>query len=742
MVAVVSVGLVRIQTPLWDIVSYALYLILTVLLPGTLVHRALRGRSPMMLVDLALGAATGLALGLAAWAVFMLLGIGQVLWLWPLAVFIPFAAVPGLRQHWRLVGYTERSRITSWLLSAALVFHSVTLIIASRVQHLPPRANLYYFDVYWHLSIAAELTHRLPPDVPSVAGRTLRYHWFSHADMARAHLISGVDLPTIFLRLWPIPIVAIILGLVLALTRKVSGASWPAGIAALFIVVPGELMPWEWYRPMTPNPLSTGGLPSLVFGLIPLLLAAVVLVDVVRKERIGKGWWVLVMAVAMAAGSKPTVLAILFCGMALVLLVNLIRREPVLRVVAAMALMGVGMIGLGPLVSQTASGSGVKLFGMLAFQPTWTEYAQKTDLPGTGGYVLAGLGDRSALFLALALVAWTVLQLGWVLLGVSLVGKATRLDPAVLLLAGAVLAGISATLLLDHPAHGEIYFERTAVPLGAVLAAWGLSVALEQARVLVGTRRTLGVVIAALVMGLLILVGVDLSANGRQPAVANYPEAIGVPLGVLASLTVVALVLWWVLRRFAVPSLKGAGLAFFGVAVSAIFLVHGTQDGWNLVRNAVRHDAAALPSTRLTAAETQAALWVRQNTPRDDILATNVHCRFTPQDNLCDSRSYWVTAFAERRALVESWAYTEENLNRIGHFKMGFPLFPFDDPKLLRDNDRNFSNPTAESLAALREEHHVTWLFADSRAGNVSPKLDELATLRFRAGPVKVYELE
>ncbi len=741
-VVVVVAGLLAIHTPVWDLVRYALYLVLTVLLPGTLVHRALRGRSPMMLVDLALGAATGVALGLAAWAAFMLVGIQQVLWLWPLAVLVPFAAVPGLRRHWRLGGYTERSRVTSWLLSVALLCYSVPQLFAMRGQPLPPHANLYYIDVYWHLSNAAELTRRLPPEVPSVAGRTLRYHWFSNADMAHASLISGVDLPTIILRLWPIPVVAIILGLTLALTRKVSGATWPAGVAALFIVAPGELRPWEWFAPVTPYPLSGSGSPSQVFGLIPLLLAAVVLVDVVRNERIGRGWWVLALAVAMAPGSKPSVLPILLCGTGLALLVNLLRREPVLRVAAAMALMGLGLVGLWPLVAQSAAASSVKLFGLLVFQSPWTTYAPNVERPGTGGLLLAGLGDPSALFLALALVVWTVLQLGWVLAAVSLVGRPSRLDPAAALLAGAVAGGIAATLLLDHAAMAQIYFERTAVPLGAVLAAWGLHVGVVRARTRVGVRGTLAVVAAGLVVGLLVLVLVDLSAHGGRPAVADYPEKIGIPLGVLTLLTGVVLVVWWLTRRIAVPWLEGAGLAFFGVAVSALFLVHGTQSVWNTVWDGVRHDPAPLPSTKLTSGETRAALWVAQHTPRDDIIATNVHCSYRPRVDACDSRAYWVTAFSERRAVVESWAYTEENLNQIGRFPTGFPLFPFDDPALLEENDRSFTDPTAESLAAFREKHHVRWLLADSRAGKVSPELERLATLRFEAGPAKVFELK
>ena len=42
---------------------------------------------------------------------------------------------------------------------------------------------------------------------PSVAERVLHYHWFSNAHVAASHLMTGIDLPTIYLRLWEIPVV-------------------------------------------------------------------------------------------------------------------------------------------------------------------------------------------------------------------------------------------------------------------------------------------------------------------------------------------------------------------------------------------------------------------------------------------------------------------------------------------------------------------------------------------------------
>src|SRR5690349_7540039 len=56
--ATVAVPLIT-QVPLVEVLRYAAYLLLGVLLPGVLVHRALRGRQVSLPVDLALGAATG-----------------------------------------------------------------------------------------------------------------------------------------------------------------------------------------------------------------------------------------------------------------------------------------------------------------------------------------------------------------------------------------------------------------------------------------------------------------------------------------------------------------------------------------------------------------------------------------------------------------------------------------------------------------------------------------------------------
>jgi hypothetical protein len=719
-VAVVVTALLATQTPVGAIVRYAVYLVYAVLVPGTLVHRALRGRHAMLVADLGLGAATGLLLELVAWALFVIAGIGPLLWLWPLAVIVPFAALPTLRRHWRPGGHTERSPVTSWLLTGALSLYTATLAVTSmRDQNLPPRANAYYIDVYWHLANAAELSRHLPPEVPSVAGRTLRYHWFSSAHVAASHLITGLDLPLVMLRFSTLPVVAIVLGLLLAVARKAAGRAWPGGVAALIVVAPAQLIPWAWYRPITSAAIIEGS-PSQLFCLVSLLLGAHVLIDLVRGQRLGAGGWaVLALAVAAAPGSKPAVLPVLMGGVALVIGVNLLRRQPVRPLLVAIAMMIVSIVVFSPLVAQSTAGSGIKVFGVLAWLRVWTDYTHAWELPGTGRHLMPGMGQSVGNFLyGFLLIGTILLQFVFILAALPLFRRRASVDRAALFLLGGVLAGIAGMLTIDHPGLSEIYFSRACVDQHSI-------------------RRTAAVAAGAVVSAVVVVFVAHRIAGRRMPAVPDLPRAIGLPMGFMAAVLVLGVVVWLLGRR----ALLGTGMAFFAAAVIAATLLGGPWDSAKQVKTALTTDPAPLPVYAVSPDETLAARWVARNVPADDVVATNVHCRFKLTRTGCDSRAFWVPAFTEHRMLVESWAYTEETLAQIGKFDKGFPLFPFDDPTLLAANEAAFASPTAEGLAALCRDHEVKWLFADVLAGPVSPELNSLATVRYANEDVRVYQL-
>jgi len=134
------------------------------------------------------------------------------------------------------------------------------------------------------------------------------------------------------------------------------------------------------------------------------------------------------------------------------------------------------------------------------------------------------------------------------------------------------------------------------------------------------------------------------------------------------------------------------------------------------------------------------ARWLRDHSDPDDLVATNVHYTCYPGhytcdprhytcyprlDNACDTRSYWVSAYSERRILVEGW---------------GTSGTPFWDPSLLAANDMAFTDPSAAAVAKLRDAYGVHWLFADLTSAD-SDSIGRYADLRYREGDFAVYEL-
>src|SRR5262249_53769330 len=128
----------------------------------------------------------------------------------------------------------------------------------------------------------------------------------------------------------------------------------------------------------------------------------------------------------------------------------------------------------------------------------------------------------------------------------------------------------------------------------------------------------------------------------------------------------------------------------------------------------------------------EAARWLRTNSGPDEILATNVHCEFLPSAN-CVSLSFWLSAYSERRILVESWAYSTKAV------WVRADQQPW-KPPALETNDRAFYAPDPAVLAWLRERG-VRWLVVDRRVSQESAALGSLAELRWQRGAIAIYHL-
>jgi hypothetical protein len=108
----------------------------------------------------------------------------------------------------------------------------------------------------------------------------------------------------------------------------------------------------------------------------------------------------------------------------------------------------------------------------------------------------------------------------------------------------------------------------------------------------------------------------------------------------------------------------------------------------------------------------------------------------------CDARAFWVSGLSGRRAVIESWGYTDQAVAEDGINGKRYYLQPFPDQQRFQLNQRVFQQARPEDVASLRNRYHIRWLFADRRAaGGVSPNLGKVATPRFSSGTVTIYQV-
>ncbi|MDG4760976.1 hypothetical protein [Micromonospora sp. WMMD710] len=746
----------RGSVPAPDLARFSAYWVLALILPGTLVHRALRGSRGNLPEDLGFGAATGLLLELAAWALAAATGQQSLLRWWPLPVLIAFAAVPGLRRHWRVGEHRPLPVAWHWGMGAALLVVLAWSYTQWRMVALPPVYGGYYPDVLYHLGLVQELTRAMPFELPHVAGEALRYHYLSDAHIASGSMVTGIPPEMVLLRLWLVPVVGTAVLLAAGLVRDLSRAVWAGPVVALTALTGSAVTLGSPVGASGEMPLSYAS-PSQTYVLVPLLLLAGLCVDVARGRSLGPAWPLVPALGLVCAGAKSSALPPLVAGLGLTAVVFWWRKRQIPRPALAALACLVAAMALGFRLFAGGGASTLRVQG-LALLHFIAPYAETLG-PGDGIWPSAplppGINDGGALgwLLAFSVVAWWVLGQAPRWVGMSLlVDRGHRADPAVWLLAGTVLAGAATTWVFQHPSISQIYFWMGVIPIGVVLTTWSLAEARAPwpALVVPAVAGALaGLATAGTVVGLAVP-RINRPGTPTTSTIEGWLRVLGLSaaryvlfVAVAAALAVGVAALWrrrvpspGSPRRAATIALAGITAAMLGA--SAAVVVGGT------VRSVLTEPGPPATGPQpyaLTADEMRAALWLDDNAADDDVVATNVHCRPVRTTPHCDARAFWVTGLGGHRTVVESWGYTDAVVAAHGVQNLGYARQNFPDQALLALNDGVFSAPTPADLDRLRTAHGVRWLFADTRAGAVSAELARLAQVRLVAGPVTIYQL-
>ena len=691
-------------------------LLLTQVLPGALIWRAVRPRNGSWLEDLAMGFAIGSVVAIGAQT---LASTHRMPWLstgLSIGIVILLSGIPASRRR---ILEARTSRVPWWfgpltsLVTVAVIpqlldyFHRVPLTWTSgyRAPHV---------DAYLHLALAGELAHRGPVAFPWVVSEPLAYHWFSHAWVANLSVISGVELDETLFRFMPALLPLAVALIVAAAAMRLTGRAWSGPVAAALTLAGGDLNVFG--QPTINHPMDPLS-PSLGLS-VPMLMALVVVLACRWRGEARSGAFLLIPALGLAAaGTKGSTLPLVVAGLGTAAAAALLFNRSRLRTLIPELAVVVACLGFAVLVIFHGSEAGLHLDPKTAPQAAplfeW----------------LGGLGvvkTYSALAFIDLVVMFGVLARGAGLL-LLLATRQGRRDPVTWFLAGGGLAGAVALAAFAHPGNSQLYFADSAIPLLALGSAAGLASLVDRS----GTQ-VLRPVLIGLVGGVLMvllppaLIGM-LTPAGSIPQATNMLMIAGAVLvvaGVLAALIV-----------------RPRRAAFLGAAVVTLLVAGVTTVGNTVATASPGPDLPQVTAEHYLAVsrdEISAARWIRDHSSIDDMVMTNRHCITPVAPKRCDSRRWVVAAFSERQMLLEGWTATPRStdLAPLGRQSIYIDYWK---PELLALNDGFIVKPDAVAAAKL-SGMGVSWVFVDYTRPHART-LEPFAHLRFHTPGADVYWL-
>ncbi|WP_433053291.1 hypothetical protein [Dactylosporangium sp. CS-033363] len=695
---------------------FVLYLALGVTLPGTLWWRLLRGGPGWLVADAASGLVVGYIGEVFCYVLARLIGAPLLVLVFPLGTVALFAAVPALRRHLRGASDVEHPPAAwRWIMTGLAGLTLVWSIKFFRVYGLSYPSNASPdTDSPFHLALVGEAKHHMPLTIPWIQGEPLLYHWFVYPELASTSWVTGIEPNVLLLRLSLLPMLMAFTVLVALLARRVLRDWWKAAAASattLLVLAPN---PYQWqvnafYRDLAFSGFDDGAYlrqttwtgPTQTFGALLFVPVMLVLVDLLQGKATRRQWVLFAVLLAGVTGGKATYLPLLAAGLALLVLVRRWHRQALLALAFVLT-----AIVIAQLVLFGASSQGTRL-------------APLTDVATGGIGVTTGFSAGRVWWKLLLLAVLTLLCWAAMWSGVALVRS---WDAAMIVMLGIGIAGMAATMLLGQDGDSQRYFLESARPYLCILAVAGLS----RWRVLLLSAAA-GVVIIQLVQSV-----------GRHdiPRDGSVVPLV-VPYVLLGALLVGALLI----SKY--PPLRNGYFGYFMIlGLLAGFCVNTSVQHFVLIAQESRQGGLrdVVRSPRYVSAGTlEAGRWLRDHSSADDLVATNAHC-LTYQGR-CSNLHFSMTAYSERRMLVEGWGFTTTAHDRAAATGDWVGAVPYWKPEVLAANDAVFADPSAANVDILRNRYRVRWLFVDETQSSVSPRLATFAKFRFRAGVCVVYEL-
>ena len=537
----------------------------------------------------------------------------------------------------------------------------------------------WYVDLPWHMAFTAETLERAPSVYPWVPDVSLGYTWLFSAALGGWGSPTAVSAADLVTRVGPALVAALLPTAVAVLAWTASRSRVATALAPCLVVL--AQAPLFVFRDTMD--ITAGWLiPNRDYS--DLFVVATLAVLIASSRALVPRWQaaavlaLLVLTAFTAAGSKGSALPALAGAVGLLALHSLLVRRGRVQHLAAAAAVGVGMLLAQYTVTKSLS------------------YLRVDPLTFLGGQAPEGTDALMPLVVVVLLLS----TLGHVL--VTLV-QAPHLVQPVLPLVGGGLGGLAALTLFGHPGLSQLYFLHAAWPLICTAVAIAAAVWVQALGPLSLAGPAAGAVAFSLVLAP--------PADGR---VRTWALAAAVVLLLVLLVVVLPAVLQVDRRR---PRLAHPRTALVAAVLSTGFLVQNW--GWPVVALPASVPSAAADVSAVDGGQQQVFAALHQSSDASDLVMTNKHCLSgSVPAGTCDPRWFAVSAFAERRVLVEGWSYT----------RLSTGVWWEDtywDPALLAANDAFIAAPEPAGCRRFVEEG-VRWVYVDKREA-WSPALDQVA---------------
>jgi hypothetical protein len=623
---------------------------------------------------------TGAVIGISLWSVGGMLShlTGLVFFQWvPSALALTTWVVPRRSQVARAPRFVPLPPLTviGAIAGLAGLLPALKLALSSEPVSWSGWYS-FYTDVTFHVSLASEVAVRSPQVFPWAVDSNLSYPWLFHSAMGVWASGAGTTAAEAVMVAWPLLFAVLVPALLAFITLQITGSTVAGAVAPLLFVFARGLL----FLPQTLTQVPMLQIsPTRDFATLVALLSLLSLVHLLRSigtlgGSVG-GWWWLLLALTgfVSTGAKASEFPVLLGGLLLSLLVIVVVRKFRAAHLAVLATFLVAGVVANLLVLPDLGASQGLAFGPLTFLPPATPLRMLLSLVIVAFLVAA--------VVAMGLVIGRAPGGGWIVSA---------------LLSGTLLAGILGLAAFTHSGYSQLYFWQAAQPVLAVGLAWAVAILVPRqiSRVIIP--------IAGVFVGSTIL-----SSLTQNPLVV----AGGVGALALAG----ALVL-------------GRGRqTVIGVVVATALLAQAGQGVGVPPGVAGGTASTAEDSTALDASQLGAFAFIRDNSTPDEIVLTNKHCRTGSVGASCDPRWFALSAFSERRVLVEGWGYI-----KAGNTSAGFE-------NDIKQSDDFVESPSPAGATGLRDRN-AHFVYIDKR-DTFSPRLGEVAHLVYDSAWASVYSL-